>query len=274
MGNVALGKKVEEEWKNASEVTNGIINGYTAGTGFVHTNWPDYLTIDLESICKLYVIRFLLWDRLGNSNKRDKRKYKYRLLTSEDHNEWQVHFDTGKDGFNGWQEFEFNPPVSARYVRIHAMWNSANVEYHIVEVEAHDSPATSLIAECVLKRVINNSIDKNEIEVGEPFPLTSKVFSDLNKIEELVNDNDYIKPEKFLRIINDLRVKFRDMTLIEQSMDSIRREIIRPVTEEMEEASKLGKYSKYGFIVGLIGFIVGLVGGIMTIITLIVDLNS
>ncbi|MBN1572048.1 MAG: discoidin domain-containing protein [Deltaproteobacteria bacterium] len=263
MANVALGKRVEEDWSNSIEATNGNVSKYTGNAGFAYTPWPDNLTIDLENIYELHVIRFLLFDGLGrpNSKTRDTRIYKYRLLTSKDHREWHLHFDTGKDGYNGWQEFEFIPPVQARYVRIHAMWNSANKWFHVVEVEAHDSPAPKMTAECVLKRTIRNSIDSNEIELGETYPLARKVSDLADQIEEIVNKHpDWLKEEPLLEVVKELRIRFRDINLIEQNIDSIRSEIIEPVTNEMDKASKLGKYSKYGFIFGIIGIIVTIIG--------------
>ena len=266
MANVALGKKVEEDWKKAFEATNGNVTKYDIiGEGYTSSSWPDYLTIDLEDIYELHIIRFLLWDGLGGPKKqtRDPRRYKYRLLTSKDHREWYQHYDTGKDGYNGWQEFEFSPPVQARYVRIHAMWNSANIGFHIVQVEAHDSTAPSLTAKCELKKIIKSSIDENEIELGETYPLARKVSRIADQIEEIVNRHpEWLKEEPLLEVVKELRIRFRDINLIEQNINSIRNEIIEPVTKEMEKARKLGKYSKWGFVVGIIG-------GALAIISLI-----
>jgi hypothetical protein len=45
-----------------------------------------------------------------------------------------------------------------------------------------------------------------------------------------------------------LRVQANDIESLEKSVDSIRREIINPVKQELEEGRKLGRYSKWGFL--------------------------
>src|SRR6185436_17385990 len=102
----------------------------------------------------LSCIRLLLWDGLGedNNKQRSSRTYKYRLLTSADHQIWKVIYDSSSEGGNGWQEFRFSKPLAARYVRIHGLSNSANASFQVVQVEAYDDQPPDLGAEIVLAR--------------------------------------------------------------------------------------------------------------------------
>ena len=139
--NVAQNKKVEEEKViNSTQVTNGNVSCYTGNDGYAQFIWPGTITIDLEQVYDIKCIRFLLWDGLGQPNpQRDNRIYKYRLLTSIDHHNWTVIFDTSEHGYNGWQVFNLISNIRCRYIRIYGLWNSANQDFHIVEIEAHDN---------------------------------------------------------------------------------------------------------------------------------------
>jgi hypothetical protein len=94
MTNIALGKRIIEDWEKPEEATNGNYKNYTGSIGFASTHWPKNLTLDLEETYEIETIRFLLWDR-------DARIYKYRLLTSVDSFIWKVHFDTYDGGYKG-----------------------------------------------------------------------------------------------------------------------------------------------------------------------------
>ena len=268
MTNIALGKSIEEQQvENASAVTDGHITGYTDRKGFGHFSWPGFLTVDLGDQYNLSCIRILLWDGLGQGNRqRDNRIYKYHLLTSIDHQTWKVVFDSTNDGSNGWQVFNFPDGLNVRYCRIHGLWNSANPEIHIVQVEAHDSEPPNLDAECMLQRAITTE-SINE-EVGDGLPLTSRVGGIINNIEQLVESTKILNPEPFRELISQLRIQVNDVSALERSMDSIRREIIGPVHEELEKSSKLGRFSVWGFWVGLIGGLLAIVSITLTLISM------
>ena len=260
MANIALRKSIMEAIGRPKVVTNGIITGYTGQEGCSHFRWPGTLTVDLETIYKIKHIRFLLWDGMGQrGNPKNPRIYKYRLLTSEDAIVYRVHFDTGEDGYNGWQCFEFSEPIDARYVRIHGLWNVANFDFHVVEIEVHDSDPPMLQAECTLHRLL--TVSPSQLESGEGLSLASRVDQLVNRIESLVVENEVLNPQPFNELTSQLRVQVRDVNAIERSMDSIRREIITPVKRQLERMGQIGYW----------GFIVGAIGATMAIISLLLQ---
>ena len=108
MANIALHKRIEERMKGADSSVDGQIDGYTASDGFAEFRWPGTLTLDLSETAEICCIRILLWDGLGQGGGQpDDRIYKYRLLTSLDHQTWKAIYDTGGNGYNGWQVFVF-----------------------------------------------------------------------------------------------------------------------------------------------------------------------
>lgn len=95
MSNVALGKPIEEPIKSPLAATDGNASEYSGYSGYAEFSWPYMMTIDLGALFGLSCIRLLLWDGLGEGNKqRSPRIYKYRLLTSADHQLWKVIYDS------------------------------------------------------------------------------------------------------------------------------------------------------------------------------------
>lgn len=93
-----------------------------------------------------------------------------------------------------------------------------------------------------------------ENEVGDGLPLQAKVRSIINGIEGLIEKNtEFINPQPFRLLISQLRNQVSDVASLERGMDSIRREIITPVRHELEHSAKLGRFSVWGFWVGLVG---------------------
>ncbi len=266
--NVALNKKIEEEQVgDSSQATDGKITGYTGRDGFAHFNFPGTLTVDLEKDYDISCIRFLLYDGLGQPNSpRDNRIYKYRLLTSLDHQNWTVIFDNSDYGCNGWQVFNFKDKIKCRYLRIHGLFNSVNQWVHVVEIEAHDNEPPTLSSEIVLQRTI--TLNELSYEEGEGLPLETKVKSIINQLEGLVRDQgDLLNPEPFNKLTSQLRLQVRDVGAIERSMDSIRREIIDPVKIELKKSKIISWWSLS------ITIIFGLVGIISLILSIIYNNN-
>jgi hypothetical protein len=264
MPNVALGKPIEEPITNSPAATDGEITGYTDYTGFADSAWPCVLTVNLGDSYDLLCIRILLWDGLGDgSRKRDNRVFKYRLLTSTDHQIWKVIFDSSNDESNGWQVFNFSSSLNTRYVRIHGLSNSANANFQVVQVEAHNSTPSDLEAEIVLQRTIQT--ESLEEEVGDGLPLQARVGGIINGIERLIEGNELLNPKPFRELISQLRVQVRDVSALERGMDSIRREIISPVHQELEHSAKLGRFSVWGFWVGLIGGVLSILSITLTL---------
>lgn len=277
MPNIALKKRVEEEhYKDAQIVTNGVVTGYTGSKGFCEFQWPNYLTVDLGSSQDIKCIRFLLWDGLGAGNgQRHSRRYRYRLLLSTDHIYWTVVFDTLQAGYNGWQVFHFPNCVNTRYIRIHGLWNSANTSFHVVEIEAYDEEPPDLQqAEIILERTINT--ENTSTERGDALPLEHNVQILIKKLEQLIDENTILNPEPIKTIISQLRTQVKDVSAIERNLEAIRREITDPVRSELEKSAKLGhqslklgRFSFWGFWVGLIGGILAIFSLTLTILTLL-----
>ncbi len=264
MENIALRKSTIEKVRNPESITDGNIDNYTGRTGFSSFHWPGYLTLDLEKSYEIKTIRFLLWDGLGKvGTVKATRLYKYRLLLSEDLVNWKVIYDTASEGFTGWQCFEFIDSVPARYVRIHGLWNSNNEDFHIIQIEAYeDLPKPYEKEYALLKKIDPN---KNYIENNDGLSISEQINNIINGIENLINPNNILNPIPFNQLTKILRTKVDDISNIEKNAASIRREILQPVQKELEISSKFGRFSIYGFWVGIIG-------GILAIISIIISL--
>ncbi len=264
MLNIAWKKKVEETIANPTAITDGDTVNYSATDGFGEFLWPGTVTVDLEDIYDLLCVRILLWDGLGGKNRqRDVRIYKYRLLTSRDHQTWKVVFDSSNDGGNGWQVFDLQEPLSARYVRVHGLFNSANAMFHVVQIEAFDQIPAPLEDEIVLHRTMSTGILIEE--KGDGLPLETRVNTIINNIEAVVGGYEVLNPKPFRELISKLKVQVRDVAALERGMESIRREIIKPVQAELERSTALGRFSVWGFWVGL-------VGGLLAILSILIGL--
>lgn len=263
MSNVALGKSVEEPINNAVAATDGVVTGYTGMRGFAEFPWPGTLTVDLGQTHALSSIRFLLWDGLGKGGQRDNRIYYYRLLVSADRHDWIVIHDTLNEGGNGWQEFMFTSPLQARYIRLYGMWNSVNECFHVVEIEAHDGTPPKLNAEVMLKRTVAQS--DCGIEMGAALPMQASMERIIAGIERLIEQNQILNPTPFRELTSQLKLQVRDVAALEKSMDSIRREIVSPVQRELALSTKLGRFSVYGFWMGLVGGLLAIISIVLTL---------
>lgn len=258
MGNIALGKPVIGDAKRSEIVTNGQIIGYSGNSGFADFHWPGRLTVDLESNVIIYEIRFLIWDGLGVAkSQRNPRIYKYRLLTSNDNNSWEVIYDTGDQGFNGWQSFKFPEGKDLRYIQIHGLWNSANTGFHIVEVEAYDDSNLKTSVEIVFEKTVAGL--SNGKEIGDGLPLSSHIKGIIRDLE-IFGKKDFVSSDHFSKLILQLRQHATDISALDYNMGSIRREIMFPVKRELKQLNSVGKMS----------FVVGVIGGLLAIFALIV----
>lgn len=252
MSNIALNKPIlESVWERPEELTNGNYNNYDKKFGYSYSKWPSYLTVDLQDIFKIETIRFLLWDG-------DQRVYKYRLLTSSDSINWTVHFDTSERGYQGWQEFYFPEKMEIRYIRIHCLWNSVNFAFHIVQLQAFDSETEELKKHITNKRIIVKKPENIENEINDGLPLTQKLNNQISSLERILNETSMINSESFQEFINNMRIQAYDIESLEKSIDSVRREIINPVKNELDKSSKLGRFSVLGFYVGFAGLVVSI----------------
>jgi len=92
--------------------------------------------------------------------------------------------------------------------------------------------------------------------------LEAKVKDLIAQVEQVIKTTPIVNPEELRKLIEALNEQVPDVVAIEENMDSIRREITDPVKAELEKSSKLGKFSKWGFVVGIIGsiFAIGSIG--------------
>ena len=253
--NIALNKKILEttSWTNSQLLTDGNTTSYNGSSGFGYTFFPNYCTLDLEDVCDLKFIRFLLYDK-------DSRNYKYRLLTSVDLNSWAVHFDSGLHSFRSWQNFEFSEPIKVRYIRIHALWNSANSQFHIVQIEAHPDSVNIPSSEEI--NIIQLASEGYYSEVSDGYPISFKMANIANTIRDIPLKFSGLDKEYFSNIASELETRIYDVGKIEKGMDAIRRQIIDPVNLELSRSNKIGNIS----------VILGITGGIIGIISLVFSL--
>ncbi len=262
MANLALNRLIEEDLNRAEVVTDGYTRPYTGGSGFCEFHWPGYLTLDLGERRTLRCIRFLLWDGLGEGKGvRDTRRYGYRVLISEDHATWRVIHDTQTEGYNGWQALVLANGLSARYVRIHGLWNSRNESFHIVELEVHDDVPQDPPEEVTFKVTVHDAGISTEL--GDGLSIEQNFRTLVKRLKGIIDQHsDIIKPEPIRELIGQLEAPVRDMTGIERTVDGIRRQIIDPVRRELQSMSRIGNWS----------FVVGVIGGILAIISILISI--
>ena len=128
-GNVAR-KATASGVKKADELFDGNSGRYDGSSRFAYWIVGHAGTIDLGELYSLAAIRFLLW------NKEPGRYYRYALDVSTDQKTWKNirTVDKGEKA-TGWQRLDLlGRPV--RYIRIQALENNKNNQFHVVEFEA------------------------------------------------------------------------------------------------------------------------------------------
>lgn len=252
MGNIASGKKIlEDYWVRPEELTNGNYLNYDGKNGYTYSRWPSYLTLDLNEPKEIETIRFLLYDQ-------DNRLYKYRLLTSTDYKTWEVIFDTHNNGYKGWQEFIFPNKLLTKYIRLHCLWNSRNIHFHIIEMQVFDKETIDLGSIISNKIVITDNKKEFQKEIGVKLPLTEEMRILTKSLENIFINQPLLNSAPAQEIITKLELQANDIEKLEMSIDSIRREIINPVKVELEEGRKIGRFSVWGFYVGFAGIIISI----------------
>jgi hypothetical protein len=96
------------------------------------TPWPAWWQVDLGAKRKIEKVRVVTyWDDGANG-----RSYQYRLQVSPDGQTWQTVADESRntDRATPAGKLHVFRPVSARYVRVEMLHNSANTGVHLVEV--------------------------------------------------------------------------------------------------------------------------------------------
>lgn len=88
---------------------------------------------------------------------------------------------------------------------------------------------------------------------GDKSSLEGKLRDIIQRLERVIESHDIVKRDPFEKLIAELSEQIGDVVAVEKSMNSIRREITGPVKTEIEKSSKLGRFSFWGFWIGLIG---------------------
>src|SRR5690606_11757543 len=234
----------------------GIVEGYTGRTGYAYFPWPGYCTVDLEKVHDLSSIRILLWDNQGQGQSHpDDRKYKYRLLASEDQAHWRLVYETDDVGTIGWQVFDFDKSLSARYIRVHGLWCSKQLSVHIVQLEAYDAPTPSLPSRSPMVH-LRLGAPTELIEEVVSYKATSTMRDIIVKLRRIPDDYPVINGNPFRNVADELEMRLDDITQIEERIDAVHRRIVEPVAKELEfgrQANRLGLWT------GLAGIIVSIV---------------
>ncbi|SDM91101.1 hypothetical protein SAMN05421813_12835 [Daejeonella rubra] len=211
MANLALGKLPFEKdvWTTPDVATNGDVTNYNSNSGFAHASWPCKYTIDLGSSLQVRVVRFLLWDNLGQGKSTvHSRKYKFTLSISNDGEHYQQVYSNKDDlGGNGWYVFTFLNDTYTRFVQLEGHYNSANEMFHIVEFEIHDEEprpilgtnkhtfdiVTGIPGEERIKEMLDTAIsEKSDVFKGLDEKL-KQIDSTLRQSTELINQIDIIR---------------------------------------------------------------------------------
>jgi len=262
LANVALNRPVSEDTVNGAEITDGVTLGYTAYRGFGWFRWPGSTTLDLGEEINLKGVRFLLWDDLGDpSHRRAARQYGYRLLVSRDKLNWRILYDTSNRGRNGWQGFPIINGLPVRYVRIHGLYNTANGEFHIVQLEAYDEelPRNDVQYDHLTSLIPD---DTCQFEMGEGSDMTSELMETIGTLENMIDGATGLDAAHFRRVFDKMKVRVHDLSAIADNMGSVRREIIDPVQMNLKSLLKSAKWSSW----------VGVAGGLIAIISILITL--
>ena len=212
-----------------------------------------FLTLDFEAEVDLKVLRFFLgiYEQETGSNLSEKRYY-LRVSGSKDQDIWHVYYDSLAKSQLGWTELEFSEVVQLRYLKIFILTVEVPQEEEeiVTELEFYSERSDDTIFESHVSKLI--PIGGIQEEVGDGLPVSSKIKSSVENLE-LIKEKTIIGKEWIDSIIDLLSLQVKDIEAIEMSLLSVRREIIGPVKRELEEAGRAGKFSIWGFWVGIIG---------------------
>lgn len=81
----------------------------------------------------------------------------------------------------------------------------------------------------------------------------------INQLRDIVKNYPAINPEPILTAANELELKLDDINQLEERVEAINRRIVEPVTKELEFGRKAGRFSVFGFWIGLMGIIISII---------------
>jgi len=121
------------------ELIDGNHTAYDGYHGYASTNWtaspPQHMVVTLARPTPINVIRFKLWD--GSA-----RYYQYRLEVSPEPSgdRWVLVADATDKEYRSWQVVLMPLQIVSR-IRLTGVFNSANSDFHVVELQAYHAPA-------------------------------------------------------------------------------------------------------------------------------------
>tara|TARA_B100000902_G_scaffold25371_1_gene30483 strand:- start:5857 stop:6756 length:900 start_codon:yes stop_codon:yes gene_type:complete len=120
---------VAKAYKGAEFLIDGNLD-YSGSDGFAWGLCPSDFEIVFPKVTKIQEINFLLYDK-------DKsREYLYQLFVMrKEEGEWELIADHSKKPSKGWQKHKFSL-AGIKSIKVKGIFNSANRNFQIVEVEA------------------------------------------------------------------------------------------------------------------------------------------
>ena len=117
----------------APQSAESLIDGdlkHSGSEGFAWGSYPSEFIVTFPKNRKIGEINFLLYDKDRS------RKYAYQLFVSRrDGGDWEMISDHSEKPSSGWQKHNF-APTSLKRIKILGLFNTANKNFQIVEVEA------------------------------------------------------------------------------------------------------------------------------------------
>ncbi len=242
---LALDKLVLELCNHYEQLTLAAFDGYDGKSGYCGVHAPACLTVDLGALAAgeerdVGLIRLLLFDSVVDNNHGDReRLYYYRVLVAEDFAterrdkdawEWRVVADLTRCGTRNWQFIRIPGGLRrVRYIRIHCVGSLKNSGFHIVRLGAYAERVAAAVDYGRLMEHLRRDpavpapdgtlrpIDpcgkaqyvcvegSPEIEVGDGFPLSKRIYDTMNFVQ-LIADRD----ARIRRILDEARRTIRD----------------------------------------------------------------
>ena len=116
-------------FQSAESLIDGDLR-HSGSEGFAWGSYPSEFIVTFPKNLKIGEINFLLYDKDRS------RKYAYQLFVSRrEGGDWEMISDHSKKPSSGWQKHNF-APASIRKIKVLGLFNTANKNFQIVEIEA------------------------------------------------------------------------------------------------------------------------------------------
>ncbi len=252
-------------------LTNGDVRNYNEYNGYVSVIAPATITLDLGEVTPVTTIQFLLWDNCGGQKSENcNRKYQYRLLVSADGTEWNVLFDSFRDGYCGWQRFDLSSALEMRYIRFHALTinDKTPPPFMIVEMEAYARMLESY--DYRFMPTLHTDININpsaavplQILGRKSHHKLSQFFSSI--VGNLQKEALEHKSRGHRRLTSQIEHLIQamssiqsDIILYENGVDDIKGKILNQTESELKKGQLLERVGIISFVLGIIGIIYSL----------------